>query len=89
MRLRRLTGLERHKIEEELAELREKIAWYQQVLGDVSLVLQIIKDELAEIRAKYADKRRTEIASRGQGPRRRGPHRRGGHGRHDHARPAT
>jgi DNA gyrase subunit A len=61
MRLRRLTGLERHKIEEELAELREKIAWYQQVLGDVSLVFRIIKEELAEIRHKYADKRRTAI----------------------------
>ena len=63
MRLRRLTGLERHKIEEELAELREKIAWYKKVLGDVDLVLQIVKDELAEVRAKFADKRRTEIAS--------------------------
>ncbi|HZL05481.1 MAG TPA: DNA gyrase C-terminal beta-propeller domain-containing protein, partial [Coriobacteriia bacterium] len=63
MRLRRLTGLERHKIEAELAELREKIAWYQKVLGDVTLVLQIIKDEMAEIRAKFADKRRTEITA--------------------------
>ncbi|MDI6711683.1 MAG: DNA gyrase subunit A [Anaerosomatales bacterium] len=61
MRLRRLTGLERHKIEEELADLREKIAWYKQVLGDVRLVLQIIKEELAEIKAKHADARRTEI----------------------------
>ncbi|MCL4078196.1 DNA gyrase subunit A [Coriobacteriia bacterium Es71-Z0120] len=61
MRLRRLTGLERHKIEEELAELREKIAWYKKVLADVRLVLQIIKDELAEIKAKHADPRRTEI----------------------------
>ncbi|MGB4592876.1 MAG: DNA gyrase subunit A [Coriobacteriia bacterium] len=62
MRLRRLTGLERHKIEEELLELREKIAWYQQVLGDVSLVLQIIKEEMAEIRDKFANPRRTEIS---------------------------
>ncbi len=62
MRLRRLTGLERHKIEEELAELREKIDWYRKVLADVALVLQIVKDELAEIRAKFADKRRTELA---------------------------
>ncbi len=62
MRLRRLTGLERHKIEDELAELREKIAWYQKVLGDVAIVLQIIKDELAELREKYANPRRTEIA---------------------------
>jgi DNA gyrase subunit A len=63
MRLRRLTGLERHKIEEELADLREKIAWYQKVLGDMSLVLQIIKDEMREIREKYADPRRTEITA--------------------------
>jgi DNA gyrase subunit A len=63
MRLRRLTGLERSKIEEELTELKEKIAWYKKVLGDVELVLQIIKDELAEVREKYADPRRTEITS--------------------------
>jgi DNA gyrase subunit A len=63
MRLRRLTGLERGKIEAELAELREKIAWYQKVLADVNLVLQIIKDEMAEIKAKFANKRRTEITA--------------------------
>jgi DNA gyrase subunit A len=63
MRLRRLTGLERHKIEEELAELREKIAWYRKILGDEALVLQVIKEELSEIRAKFADPRRTELAS--------------------------
>ena len=63
MRLRRLTGLERHKIEAELTELREKIAWYEKVLADVNLVLQIVKDEMAEIRAKFADKRRTEITA--------------------------
>ena len=62
MRLRRLTGLERHKIVAELAELREKITWFQKVLADVNLVLQIIKDELAEIRQKFADKRRTDIS---------------------------
>jgi DNA gyrase subunit A len=63
MRLRRLTGLERHKIDEELAELREKIAWYRKVLADESLVLQVIKEELTEIRGKFADPRRTELAS--------------------------
>ena len=62
MRLKRLTGLERHKIDDELAELREKIAWYRKVLGDMSLVLQIIKDELGEISEKYGNPRRTEIA---------------------------
>jgi DNA gyrase subunit A len=61
MRLRRLTGLERGKIEAELEELREKIAWFKKVLGDINLVLQIIKDELTELRGKFADKRRTEI----------------------------
>lgn len=63
MRLRRLTGLERHKIDAELAELRDKIAWYQKVLADMGLVLQIIKDELAEVRTKFADKRRTQITN--------------------------
>ncbi len=63
MRLRRLTGLERHKIEEELTELRDKIAWYTKVLADVNLVLGIVKDEMAEIREKFADKRRTEITA--------------------------
>ena len=63
MRLRRLTGLERHKIEDELTELREKIAWYTKVLGGINLVLQIIKDELAEVRQKFADKRRTLISN--------------------------
>jgi DNA gyrase subunit A len=63
MRLRRLVGLERHKIEAELAELREKIAWFQKVLADESLVLQVIKEELGEIREKFADPRRTELAS--------------------------
>jgi DNA gyrase subunit A len=63
MRLRRLVGLERHKIEDELAELREKIASYQKILADESLVLQVIKEELTEIRGKFADPRRTELAS--------------------------
>jgi len=63
MRLRRLTGLERHKIEDELAILREKIAWYKKVLGDINLVLQIVKEEMAEIREKFADDRRTEITA--------------------------
>ncbi|HAL29668.1 MAG TPA: DNA gyrase subunit A [Coriobacteriia bacterium] len=62
MRLRRLTGLERSKIEDELTELRERIAWFKKVLADESLVLQIIKDEMCEIKEKYGDKRRTEIS---------------------------
>ena len=62
MRLRRLTGLEREKIETELAELREKIAYYKRVLDDENLVKEIIRDEMIEIKRRYADKRRTEIA---------------------------
>lgn len=62
MRLRRLTGLERHKIEEELAELREKIAHFRSVLGDIKLVLEIVKQEMGEVRDKFANPRRTEIA---------------------------
>ena len=62
MKLRRLTGLERAKIETELAELREKIAYYKRVLGDESLVREIIKDELGEIRKKYGNRRVTKIS---------------------------
>ena len=61
MRLRRLTGLEREKIEEELAELREKIAYYKRILSDESLLKQVIKDELLEIKKKYGTPRRTRI----------------------------
>ena len=63
MKLRRLTGLERHKIEDELAALHERIEYYTRVLGDINLVLGIIVDELREIRKKFADKRRTQITS--------------------------
>ena len=59
MRLRRLTGLERTKIEEELAELREKIAYYKQILADENLLKQVIKEELQEIKKKYNTPRRT------------------------------
>ena len=61
MRLRRLTGLEREKIEEELAELREKIAYYKRILSDENLLKQVIKDELLEIKKKYGNPRRTRI----------------------------
>ena len=61
MRLRRLTGLERTKIEDELAELREKIAYYKRVLQDESLVRDIIKEELLEIKRKFNTPRRTKI----------------------------
>lgn len=61
MKLRRLTGLEREKIEQELAELREKIEYYKRVLSDKGLLKQIIKDELLEIKEKYNSKRLTKI----------------------------
>ncbi|MGI6751702.1 MAG: DNA gyrase subunit A [Anaerovoracaceae bacterium] len=61
MRLARLQGLEREKIEEEYADLVKKIAWYKQVLADEKLLLGIIKEEILEIRNKYGDKRRTLI----------------------------
>lgn len=61
MRLRRLTGLEREKIENEYNELLQKIAEYREILANESLVLHIIGEELQEIREKYADPRRTEI----------------------------
>lgn len=61
MKLRRLTGLEREKIEQELAELREKIEYYKRVLSDKNLLKQIIKEELLEIKDKYNTKRLTKI----------------------------
>jgi len=62
MRLRQLTGLEREKLEQEYKELMEKINYLRSVLADEKKVLGIIKDELAEIRKKYADPRRTVIS---------------------------
>lgn len=61
MRLQRLTGLEREKIEEEYQELMKKIAEYKAILADEQLILAIISEELKEIRDKYADERRSEI----------------------------
>ncbi len=61
MRLGRLTALEREKIENEYKELLEKIKYYKDVLANEFMVLNIIKDELNEIRNKYADERRTKI----------------------------
>jgi len=63
MKLRRLTGLERGKIEDELAELLRRIEYYQKLLADVNLILEVIVNELTEVRKKFADKRRTEITS--------------------------
>lgn len=59
MRLQRLTGLEREKLEAEYKELLEKIAYLKAVLADENRVLQVIKEELLELRKKYQDERRT------------------------------
>lgn len=61
MRLQRLTGLEREKIEQEYADLVKKIAELRAILADEEKVLQIIREELLEIKEKYNDTRRTEI----------------------------
>lgn len=61
MQLRRLTGLERGKVEKEYAEVTDKIAYYKRLLADRQLVLNLIKEELMAIRTKYADARRTRI----------------------------
>ena len=61
LKLRRLTGLEREKIESELAELLKMITEYKEILGDINKVLQIIKQEMIEIKEKYGDERRTSI----------------------------
>jgi len=61
MTLRRLTGLERDKIKEEYAELMKTIDYLKSILGDEGLRMQIIKDELLEIKEKYGDERKTSI----------------------------
>lgn len=61
MQLGRLTGLERAKIEEELAELAAKIKEYLEILGDERKVLEIVKNEAIELKNKFGDERRTVI----------------------------
>lgn len=61
MRLRRLTGLERNKIEEELADLLRQIDEFRAILASEEKVLAIIKEEMLEIKNKYGDERRTKI----------------------------
>lgn len=62
MRLRRLTGLERDKIESEYQQLLETIADLKDILANHARVLQIIHDELTEVKNRYGDERRTEIS---------------------------
>ena len=63
MRLARLQGLEREKIEKEYAELMEKIAYFKSILSDEALLMGVIKEELQEIREKYGDNRRSKIVA--------------------------
>lgn len=63
MRLGRLTGLEREKLEAEYKDLQEKIEYYLRVLADDALLHEIIKTEILAIRNKFADKRRSEIVA--------------------------
>ena len=63
MRLARLQGLEREKIENEHNELMQKIAYYKSILADEHKLMGVIKDELIEIKQKYGDGRRTKIVA--------------------------
>jgi len=63
MRLARLQGLEREKIEAEYADLQKKIAYYKSLLADEHLLMGVIKDELLEIKEKWGDPRRTQIVA--------------------------
>jgi len=66
MRLQKLTGLEREKIDQEYNELLKYISWLKEVLGSEKKILDIIKGELAEIKQKYGDERRTKIEETGE-----------------------
>ncbi|WP_346355071.1 DNA gyrase subunit A [Azotosporobacter soli] len=63
MRLQRLTGLERDKIEQEYKDIMETIEWLESVLADEAKVLNIIKEELLDVKRRFADARRTVITS--------------------------
>ena len=63
MRLARLQGLEREKIEAEYDELMKKISWYKEILGDEKVLMGVIKEELLEIKERFGDERRTEIVA--------------------------
>ncbi len=63
MRLARLQGLEREKLENEYNELMEKIAYYNSLLADEKLLMGVVKDEITEIKEKYGDERRTQIVA--------------------------
>jgi DNA gyrase subunit A len=66
MQLRRLAGLERKKIEEELAEVIKSISYLEDLLANPKKILFLIKEDVAELKTKYGDKRRTEILEQGK-----------------------
>ncbi len=66
MRLQKLTGLEREKIESEYMELIKKINSYKEILANERLLMRIIKEEITEIRDKFSDDRRTEIRAQAE-----------------------
>lgn len=66
MRLQRLTGLERDKIQEDYKETIQAIARYHEILASERLVLNIIKEELTDLKERYGDKRRTEIVEKAE-----------------------
>ncbi|MCR5135412.1 MAG: DNA gyrase subunit A, partial [Clostridiales bacterium] len=63
MRLARLQGLERDKLEDEYLDLIQKIAYYKELLGNERLLMGVVRDEMLEIKEKWADERRTEIVA--------------------------
>lgn len=63
MRLARLQGLEREKIETEYAELQKKIAYYKELLADEKKIMNVVKEEMLEIKEKWNDKRKTRITA--------------------------
>lgn len=63
MQLRRLQGLEHEKIDAEYKDLQEKIAYYKSLLADEAKLLGVIRDEMQDIKNKYADPRRTQLVA--------------------------
>ena len=81
MRLRRLTGLERDKIEADYKDVKEQIAYLEDLLSSREKIMGVVKEELLDVKARFGDARRTEITlgasdfnAAGQGRRRRGRH---------------
>lgn len=64
MRLQKLTGLEREKIVEEYKEILKQIAWFKEILANERIVLDLIKQEMEELKRDFGDERRTEIMGR-------------------------